>query len=104
MRLNLKILPNRQEASLEKNLDWDKATQEKFVRLIEKMPAVLRGMARQKVDERAQIIAKASDHPQISEKDMVDAFFAETPFGFQGLMKNDLNEMNIDYTKYGYPK
>jgi hypothetical protein len=89
---------------MEKGLDWDKPTQEKFERLIEKMPFVLRGMAKQKVGAKAHAIAQASNHLQISEKDMVDAFFAETPFGFQGLMKNDLIEMNIDYTKYGYPK
>ena len=27
-----------------------------------------------------------------------------TPFGFQGLMKNDLASLGVDYTKYGYEK
>ena len=41
---------------------------------------------------------------QVEEKDLVDALFSETPFGFHGMMKNDLNVVGIDYAKYGYEK
>lgn len=85
-------------------ISWDKATQKKFKLLIEKTPVFLRSMAQQKISQKAEELARKESRPEVSEKDMVDAFFAETPFGFQGLMKNDLNGVGIDYTKYGYPK
>ena len=83
---------------------WEKPIEEKFKLLIGKMPVFLRGIAEQTVSQKAQSLAKEANHSLINEKDMVDAFFAETPFGFQGLMKNDLNSVGIDYTKYGYEK
>lgn len=83
---------------------WDSATHEKFKQLINKMPVVMRGIAEQKVSQKAESLVAAAGRSEIVEKDMVDAFFAETPFGFQGLMKNDLQNLGIDYVKYGYPK
>lgn len=81
---------------------WEKETQEKFRKLIAKMPFVMRGIAEKKVSDKAEALAHAANKEEIGEKEMVDAFFAETPFGFQGLMKNDLKELGIDYTQYGY--
>ena len=78
------------------NLEWEKPTEEKFKLLIGKMPVFLSGLAEQKVSQKAQSLAKEANHALINEKDMVDAFFSETPFGFQGLMKNDLNSIGID--------
>ena len=85
-------------------MEWDKATEEKIKMLVGKMPVFLRGIAEQKVSQKAASLAKEGNHPQITEQDMVNAFFAETPFGFQGLMKNDLLSVGIDYTKYGYAR
>ncbi|MFA5038302.1 MAG: DUF2621 family protein [Candidatus Omnitrophota bacterium] len=83
---------------------WDKQAEQQFKQLIGKMPLVLRGIAEKKVSEKAESLALAANRTEIGEKEMVDAFFAETPFGFQGLMKNDLKELGIDYMKYGYDK
>jgi len=94
---------------MDKNTDnakisWDKNTEEKFNLLIDKMPIFLRPMAKESIIRKAEDLVKKENRTEISEKDIVDAFFAETPFGFQGMMKNDLNAVGIDYTKYGYPK
>ena len=89
---------------MDNKINWDNATLEKFKQLIEKTPVFLRGIAEKRVSEKAQSLAQGENRSEVSEKDMVDAFFAETPFGFQGLMKNDLNDLGIDYTKYGYTK
>jgi hypothetical protein len=83
---------------------WDQATHERFKALIGKMPVFLRPVAEKKVSDKAECLARAQGRSLITEKDMVDAFFAETPFGFQGLMKNDLTEVGIDYTRYGHAK
>ena len=44
------------------------------------------------------------NNPEVTEKNLIDAFFKETPFGFHGPMKTDMESVGIDYTKYGHPK
>ena len=83
---------------------WDQPTEEKFKQLIEKIPVFMRGIATEKVEKKAQNLAAIAQRNQINEKDMVDAFFSETPFGFHGPMKSDMDAVGIDYTKYGYNK
>ena len=83
---------------------WSKSAEEKFNQMIEKIPIFLRGVAKDKVTKRAENIVGKENRCEVSEKDMVDAFFAETPFGFHGPMKNDMQGLGIDYTKYGYDK
>ena len=85
-------------------ISWDKAAQEKFNQLIEKIPVFLREMARDKVSKRVENIVRKENRSEVFEKDMVDAFFAETPFGFHGPMKTDMETLGIDYTKYGHKK
>lgn len=85
-------------------MNWEKTTQEKFKQLLDKIPVFLRGIAEEKVSKRAEAIAQKENHPEVTEKDLVDAFFAETPFGFHGPMKCDMEEMGIDYVKHGYEK
>lgn len=85
-------------------MNWDKATEATFKQLIEKIPIFLRAMAEEKVSKKAESLAGKENHQEVTEKDMVDAFFAETPFGFQGPMKTDMQDAGIDYKKYGYGK
>lgn len=83
---------------------WDKTAEEKFGQMLAKMPVFMRPMAEKAIREKAENIVLKESRPEVTEKDMVDALFSVTPFGFQGLMKNDLNAIGIDYTKYGYTK
>lgn len=83
-------------------IHWDKTTEEKFKRLIEKVPIFLRDLAKKKISQKAENLVKEDNREEVSEKDMVDAFFAETPFGFHGPMKTDMEKFSVDYTKYGY--
>ena len=83
---------------------WDKPVEEKFHQLIEKIPPFLRDMAKDKVSKRAEVFAQAANRSQIIEKDLVDAFFKETPFGFHGPMKMDMESVGIDYQQYGYDR
>ena len=86
------------------NITWDLATQKKFDQMIAKIPIFLRDIAQKKVFQKAVDFTQKDERRIVSEKDLVDAFFAETPFGFHGPMKNDMNDLNIDYLKYGYSK
>ena len=85
-------------------VSWDKTTQEKFNQLLGKIPIFLRGIAEKKVSQKAESITRQENRREVTEKDMVDAFFSETPFGFHGPMKSDMEEFGIDYAKYGHPK
>jgi hypothetical protein len=84
------------------SIEWEGSAREAFGRLIEKVPVFMRGIAQEKVAHKAESIVRKEGRNQITEKDLVDAFFAETPFGFHGPMKNDMKEIGLDYTKYGY--
>ena len=83
---------------------WEEATKEKFDQLLERIPVFLRGMAQEKVSKKAESLADKDGRSQVTEKDLVDAFFAETPFGFHGPMKTDMEALGIDYMKYGHSK
>ena len=85
-------------------IGWDKATEEKFRQLVEKVPVFLRDLARDKVSRKAESLAAKENRAQVTEKDLVDAFFAETPFGFHGPMKTDMEALGINYTKYGHAR
>ena len=61
-------------------------------------------MAQEKVSKKAEAIVVKDGRGQVTEKDLVDAFFAETPFGFHGPMKTDMEALGIDYTKYGHAR
>ncbi len=85
-------------------MNWDKSTEEKFQQMIEKVPVFLRDMAKEKVTEKAEVLASKENRSEMIEKDLVDAFFEATPFGFHGPMKTDMEAIGIDYTQYGHDK
>lgn len=85
-------------------MNWDRTTKEKFEQMLGRVPVFLKGIAQEKVGKRAQALAAAAGRAEVTEKDLVDAFFAETPFGFHGPMKTDMEALGIDYTQYGHPR
>jgi len=86
------------------DVQWEEQVKQTFDRLIEKVPVFMQGIARDKVSHKAKSMVEKHGRTRITEKDMVDAFFAETPFGFHGPMKHDMEQAGIDYMKYGYEK
>jgi len=85
-------------------MNWEKDTEEKFKKIVDKVPMFLREMAKTKVATKAEKLAEAAGRGAVSEKDLVDAFFSETPFGFHGPLKCDLEALGVDYVKYGHPR
>jgi len=81
---------------------WDKATQGKFEIILKEIPALIRGIAETRVSKKAENIVKEDSRLIIEEKDMVAAFFAETPPGFVGAMKESMETLKINYAQYGY--
>ena len=85
-------------------MDWDPDAQVKFDQMMAKVPVFLRELAQKQIAEKAEAFAKDENRDQVLEKDMVDAFFKITPFGFHGPMKTDMESLGINYTQYGHPK
>ena len=83
-------------------ISWEPATREKFDKIIGGIPDMIRGIAETRVSKKAESIVRSDNRSVINEKDMVDAFFAETPFGFHGPMKTDMEALGVDYQKYGH--
>ena len=83
-------------------MNWDKSAQENFDAILAKIPVFLRDAAQKKVSQRAEKNACDQNRSLVSQKDVVDAFFKETPFGFHGPMKMDMEALGIDYKQYGY--
>ena len=81
---------------------WENSVEEKFKQVLEQIPALVRDIAEIRITKKLESMLKEQNRTVISEKDMVDALFAETPPGFVPLMKNGLKELNIDFTKYGH--
>ena len=86
------------------NIPWEQDAGQKFNQMLAKVPVFLRPMATKKVTEKLEEISRRETRDQLTEKDLVDAFFAATPFGFHGPMKSDMEELGIDYRKYGYQR
>jgi hypothetical protein len=85
-------------------MNWDKVAQENFEAILTKIPVFLRSTAAKKVSQKAENLAGKENRLEVSQKDVVDAFFIATPFGFHGPMKVDMEALGIDYQKYGYSK
>jgi len=88
----------------ELNQPWDPAVQSKFHQMLDKIPPFLRPVAEGKVQKKAQALAVKANNREVTEENLIQAFFDETPFGFHGPMKTDMMAVGLDYTKYGYAK
>lgn len=89
---------------MKNNLRWDQRADDVFKNLMEKTPVFIRGMAQEKILKKIQSLVEQDHRLEITEKDVVVAFFEETPFGFHGPMKSDMEKMDVDYTQYGFKK
>jgi len=83
---------------------WEKKAKENFEAILAKIPVFLRSIAEKKVSARAEANAAQENAQEVSPKNVVDAFFMETPFGFHGPMKTDMEALGIDYQQYGHSK
>jgi len=83
-------------------ISWDKPTEEKFLTILKQIPDMVRGIAETRINKKAEAIVRENSRAVIEEKDMVAAFFAETPAAFRGAMKQSMVDLKIDFKGYGY--
>lgn len=85
-------------------MNWNEDTHTKFNSMIAKVPGPMQKLAQDMVTKKATELCTQEGRDEISEKDMVDAFFDVTPFGFHGPMKCDMEALDIHYEQYGYER
>ena len=83
-------------------ISWESASEEHFQTILKQIPDMIRGIAETRINKKAMQIVHEDGRSTINEKDMIDAFFAETPAAFKGQMKDSMDELKIDYRQYGY--
>jgi hypothetical protein len=84
-------------------MDWDSKTQEKFKAMISKIPVFHRRIAEEAATKKALENAARRGGSSVEEQDVVAAFFSEVPKPFYSLMIRLLEDVGLDYRKYGYP-
>jgi len=83
---------------------WEAKTEEKFKRLISKIPVFHHRITESVVVQQAQKNALSRKSPQVEEQDVVSAFFSDVPSPFYSMMVRLLEQNGFDYKKYGFPK
>lgn len=83
-------------------LIWEPRAKQMYDAMLKKVPVWLRETAQKKMDKFLLHRQVHQGVTVLQEKDLVDAFFDQTPFGFHGLMKSDMESLKIDYRQYGY--
>lgn len=83
-------------------MKWEEQTEKKFQIVLEQIPALIRGVAETLVSKKAVRLVREDNRNLVEEKDMVAAFFSETPPGFRKDMIRSLDELGVDYQAYGF--
>ncbi|MDD5019869.1 MAG: hypothetical protein PHH75_07810 [Candidatus Omnitrophica bacterium] len=84
-------------------LAWEKTTEERFKKMLSKMPIFHRHMTEVAATEKAENNARARGSRTVEEEDLMRAMFSEVPMQFYSLMIKLLDDVSFDYKKYGLP-
>lgn len=81
-------------------IPWEKTTQERFKKMLGKMPIFHRHMTEVTATEKAEQNALARGARVVEEEDLIRAMFSEVPLQFYSLMIKLLDDVGFDYKKY----
>lgn len=85
-------------------LSWEKITEEKFNKMLSKMPIFHRHITEVTATEKAQENARGRGSRIVEEEDLMRAMFSEVPLQFYSLMIKLLDDVGFDYKKYDLPQ
>ncbi len=85
-------------------MDWEPKIQEKFKLIIAKMPVFHRRIAEEAIIQKAEENARLRKSIRVEEQDVVSAFFSDVPSPFYSMMVRLLEQSDLDYKKYGFPR
>jgi len=83
-----------------RTMEWDKATLDKYNKMIKIIPVFHRGIAEKVVNVKAEEHAKARGVSVVQEEGVVCAFLAEAPKIFYDLMISAMDEVGFKYKSY----
>ncbi|MFH1692267.1 MAG: hypothetical protein ABIC68_06880 [Candidatus Omnitrophota bacterium] len=86
-------------SDLEK-MSWEKTTQERFKKMLGKMPIFHRHMTEVTATQKAEKNALERNSRMVEEEDLMRAMFSEVPLQFYSLMIKLLDDVGFDYKKY----
>lgn len=85
-------------------MNWEPASQEKFSKMITRIPVFHRRITQEAVTSRAEELARQRGASFVEEKDIIGAFFTDVPSPFYSMMIRLLEQSGFDYRACGYPK
>lgn len=81
-------------------MTWEKTTEEKFKKMLSKMPIFHRHMTEVTATQKAESNARERGSRIVEEADLLKAMFSEVPLQFYSLMIRLLDDAGFDYKKY----
>ena len=85
-------------------MTWEKTTEEKFKKVLSKMPIFHRHMTEVTAIAKAEKNAQERGSRIVEEADLLYAMFSEVPLQFYSLMIRLLEHVGFDYKKYNLPR
>lgn len=79
---------------------WEKSTEERFRKMLSKMPIFHRHMTEVAATRKAEENARSRGARVVEEEDLLKAMFSEVPLQFYSLMIRLLDHAGFDYKKY----
>ena len=84
-------------------MTWEKSTEEKFKKMLSKMPIFHRHITEVTAIQKAESNARERGSRMVEEGDLLRAMFSEVPLQFYSLMIRLLETVGFDYKKYQHP-
>ena len=85
-------------------MPWEQLTQDRFNRMVAKIPVFHRRITQELVIPRAEELARKRSSSRVEEQDVIGAFFFDVPSPFYSMMIRLMEQSGFDYKKHGYPK
>ena len=84
-------------------MTWEKTTEEKFKKMLGKMPIFHRHMTEIGATQKAEENARGRGARTVEEVDLMQAMFSEVPLQFYSLIRL-LDDVEFDDKKYDLPR
>jgi hypothetical protein len=84
----------------EMKMSWEKTTEERFNKMLAKMPIFHRHITEVTATQKAEANARDRGSRIVEEEDLLRAMFSEVPVQFYSLMIRLLDSVEFDYKKY----
>ncbi|MFA5039410.1 MAG: hypothetical protein WC732_06995 [Candidatus Omnitrophota bacterium] len=85
-------------------MSWEKVTEERFKKMLGKMPIFHRHVTEVTATQKAESNARDRGSRMVEEGDLMRAMFSEVPMQFYSLMIKLLDDVGFDYKKYNLPQ